>query len=127
MAPRKDIRNEEDRARLPVWAQTDVEGLLREVKRLHGLVDELLAGGPANGDTFVSGGHVEPDRPLGTGPTVNFGVEKLTLDPGREVTEHILDARWDAESGRLLVSAYNGRVNIRPTATNTFEVTVTHH
>jgi hypothetical protein len=111
---RRNIRNEADLLRLPIWAQEQVTGLIREADNLREKRDELLADGPEDSDTFVAGWHTEPDRPLGTHVTINFGQKDVTYVNGKTGTEHVIDARWDAEKELLFISAYGGTLKVIP-------------
>jgi hypothetical protein len=107
--------SQRDRARLqrastPSWMRDLAAKLAAEVASLR----KQLADGPADSDTVLYGHVMQPDKPLGKGPTIRFGGAENPYAYGIHV-------RWDAKEDILDVNG-DGRLIIRPRAATAFTV-----
>lgn len=101
-----------DRARLPVWAQREIERLERDLASARA----KLAVGPEDSDTFADP-YSADRRPLGRGTTIEF-----VLDDDRDR----IRVRLDQDSrGRVYldVNASSSCLTLQPRSSNAIEIT----
>lgn len=106
MSPRVTPEQREQRlARLPRWARMELDRLQRDLDHAHA----QLAAGPEDSDTFVHT-YSEPDRPLGTAPSIRFAFDGAGSEARSYVEVRLVRGRVEVRG--------SGSIDVRPEGSN---------
>lgn len=108
---RRAEQRKEQRARLPKWAQQEIDRLERDLDDARA----KLSAGPEDSDTFADPYSEQARRPLGQGPTIMFKLGERNEIRCRVEHDHRGRAYLD-------VNASSGRLAILPRAGNSCEM-----